>query len=329
MGRSADPCPQPGRGSTDAAIVAHRAERLLNVPAVRSFSRRSDADADVIRARLRALLESDAAGRGWVPSPDDVPTGGTSPWPDDSVQAAAPGVTEDVPDDPAAPDSGGLPPGIGRHRAPGRTARWDPGPGGARSLWIAGLGAALLLVGWTWSDRPDVDPAPAPTPAAETLSDGTTAPPVGEASQTAAAVVVSVVGPVVRPGLVTLPAGSRVADAVAAAGGLLPDADPASVNLAAIVPDGAQIVVGVPGAAVGSDGGGVPAGSAFGPGGRVDLNAATAEDLDALPGIGPVLAQRIVDHRTRHGPFRSVDQLDDVPGIGPAIAAELADVVTV
>jgi competence protein ComEA len=73
----------------------------------------------------------------------------------------------------------------------------------------------------------------------------------------------------------------------------------------------------------------VAAGGASGAGSRVDLNAATAAELDALPGIGPVLAQRIVDHRTRNGPFRSVDQLDDVPGIGPAIAAELAELVAV
>jgi competence protein ComEA len=152
-------------------------------------------------------------------------------------------------------------------------------------------------------------------------------PPVGEASEASAAVVVSVVGRVVRPGLVTLPAGSRVADAVAAAGGLLPEADPGSVNLAAVVTDGAQIAVDVPGTA--ADGGGALAGGGPGPGNRVDLNTATAADLDALPGIGPVLAQRIVDHRTRNGPFRSVDQLDDVPGIGPAIAAELAELVAV
>jgi competence protein ComEA len=135
---------------------------------------------------------------------------------------------------------------------------------------------------------------------------------------------------VVRPGLLTLPAGSRVADAIAAAGGLLPEADAASVNLAALVPDGAQIAVGVPGAGVGPGGtGAVAAGGAPAAGSRVDLNAATAAELDALPGIGPVLAQRIVDHRTRNGPFRSVDQLDDVPGIGPAIAAELAELVAV
>jgi competence protein ComEA len=118
-----------------------------------------------------------------------------------------------------------------------------------------------------------------------------------------------------------------VADAVEAAGGLLPGTDPASVNLAALVTDGQQIAVGVPGAVEGPptspDGGGT------GGGGLVDLNSASAQELDALPGIGPVLAQRIVAHRDEQGPFRSVDQLDDVPGIGPTIFAELAELVTV
>ena len=154
-------------------------------------------------------------------------------------------------------------------------------------------------------------------------------PACAAAPTTAGSVVVSVVGQVARPGLVTLPAGSRVADALAAAGGLLPEADPASVNAAAPLTDGEQIAVGVPGApapatAAAGGGSGVP-----GAGGLLDLNAATVADLDALPGIGPVLAQRIVDHRTAQGPFTSVDQLDDVSGIGPAIYAELAARVTV
>jgi competence protein ComEA len=292
---------------------------------VRFSSRRSDADADVIRARLRALLQDRGVG-GWVPDTDDE-----REWPDDGDRSASPDLTEESHGGGQVPDSAGLPPGIGRHRAPGRATRWDPGQVGVRSLWIAGLIAALLLAGWTWLERPRIEPAPA-VPAGGAFSTETDAPtpPVGEASETSAAVVVSVVGLVVRPGLVTLPPGARVADAVEAAGGLLPEADPASVNLAAVVPDGAQIAVGVPGTAVGPVGSGVAAaGGGSGPGTRIDLNAATAGELDALPGIGPVLAQRIVDHRTRHGPFRTVDQLDDVPGIGPAIAAELADLVAV
>jgi competence protein ComEA len=191
--------------------------------------------------------------------------------------------------------------------------------------------AALLLAGWTWLERPSVEPAPAAVPDRGALAAGTATPtaPVGEAAESSAVVVVSVVGRVARPGLVTLPAGARVADAVAAAGGLLPDADPASVNLAALVPDGAQVAIGVPGAPAGPDDAAAAPGGAGGHGGRVDLNAATAGELDALPGIGPVLAQRIVDHRSRNGPFRSIDQLEDVPGIGPAIAAELARMVAV
>jgi competence protein ComEA len=194
---------------------------------------------------------------------------------------------------------------------------------------VAGLVAALLLAGWTWLDRPRVEPAPAaPAGATHTGAEiDASAPSVGQAAETSEAVVVSVVGLVARPGLVTLPSGARVADAVQAAGGLLPGTDPAVVNLAALVTDGAQIAVGVPGDGTGAEAAGDTAAGAGT--GRVDLNSATAGELDSLPGIGPVLAQRIVDHRTRNGPFRTVDQLDDVPGIGPAIAAELAELVTV
>jgi competence protein ComEA len=190
---------------------------------------------------------------------------------------------------------------------------------------VAGLVAALVLVGWTWLQRPVVEPAHAPAPADEGGAgpEAPATPPVGEAAESSTTVVVSVVGLVVRPGLVTLPTGARVAEAIEAAGGLSPEADPASVNLAAVVADGQQIAVGV--------GGSVESGSTAAPGqgsaGPVNLNTAGVAELDALPGIGPVLAQRIVDHRTREGPFTSVDQLDDVPGIGPSIAAELADLV--
>jgi competence protein ComEA len=281
---------------------------------VRLSSRRSD-DADVIRARLRALLAEVGTG-GWVPQDDE--SDADEPGRDRVTRGSPPDVDPDESDV-------RLPRGIGRHRSPDRAARWDPGRGGARSLWVAALVAATLLVGWTWWDRPRVDPvgaAPQVTgsPEAET---GPASPPVGEMAETSATVVVSVVGLVARPGLVTLPTGSRVAEAVDAAGGLLPGADAATVNLAAVVSDGEQISVGVPAPSGTSAQGGATSG------GRVDLNRADAAALDALPGIGPVLAQRIVDHRARHGPFRSVEQLDDVPGIGPSTAAELADLVTV
>jgi competence protein ComEA len=282
---------------------------------VRLPSRRSD-DADVIRERLRALLDERNRFGGWVP--DEV---------DDEGDPAGARVTDDVVTTPLADDGdfgAGLPRGVGRHRAPGPEARWDPGRYGARSLWIAGLLAALLLAGWTWLDRPRVEPVDG-APASSTAPPS---PPVGEVAETSTTVVVSVVGQVASPGLVSLPTGSRVADAIAAAGGLLAEADPASVNLAAVVADGEQLAVGlagtVPSGAAPPDGSG-----ASGTGGRVDLNTAGVAELDALPGIGPVLAQRIVEHRSREGLFRSVEELDDVPGIGPAIAAELAELVTV
>jgi competence protein ComEA len=277
---------------------------------VRLPSRRSD-DADVIRARLRLLLEDSSRSRGWVP--DD----------DADVYAEAAEWDEEPATGPMAESEPGLPAGLGRHRAPAHTARWDPGRLGSRSLWITGLAAALVLVAWTWLDRPRVDPVPA-GPAASAVATHTPArPTVGEVADTSTTVVVSVVGSVVRPGLVTLPSGSRVADAVEAAGGLVPPADAAWVNLAAVVTDGQQIVVGAPGGPVGG-----ADGSGSAPGGKLNLNTATAAELDALPGVGPVLAQRIVDHRAQR-PFTSVDQLDDVPGIGPARAAELAELVTV
>ncbi|MCA0143917.1 ComEA family DNA-binding protein [Blastococcus sp. LR1] len=267
---------------------------------------RRDDDADLIRARLRLLLarEAELPG-GWLPDDDLAP----APY----VEAPEPLADAD--------EDESLPPGLGRHRAPGTAARWDTGRRGARALWVAALLAVALLLGWTWLDRPVVEPAadvPAVAPAPSTT-------PVGEAAETSPTVVASVVGQVARPGLVTLPTGARVADALAAAGGLLPGADAASVNLAAPVNDGEQIAVGLP-----SPGGAAAPGGSTPPGsGRVNLNTAGVAELDALPGIGSVLAQRIVDHRTEQGPFRSVEQLDDVPGIGPAIAAELAELVAV
>ena len=287
---------------------------------MRLSARRPD-DADVIRARLRALLDDRDRATGWLP--DDLPDADGAD--DDPLDEHGPGRRDRPP--PPTDDDGAPPEGIGRHRAPGTALRWNPGRRGARALWLAAALAAVVLVGWTWLDRPTVEPVANRTPVTTSAAPSApaAAPSVGEVADTTSAVVVSVVGLVARPGLVTLAPGSRVADAVDAAGGLLPEADPATVNLAAVVSDGQQIAVGVPGAQPG------PAGPAAAPepSGKVDLNTATTADLDALPGIGPVLAQRIVDHRTNQGPFRSVDELDDVPGIGPAIFGQLVDLVAV
>jgi len=138
--------------------------------------------------------------------------------------------------------------------------------------------------------------------------------------------VVDVEGAVRRPGLVRLPSGSRVADAVARAGGTTRLADRSAVNLAAPVSDGQQVLVPRRGSAAGTGGASaVPGGAA--PSGPVSLSSATAEQLDALPGVGPVTAQKIVDYRTQHGAFHSVDELDAIPGIGPARLADLRGLV--
>jgi competence protein ComEA len=137
-------------------------------------------------------------------------------------------------------------------------------------------------------------------------------------------ILVHVVGQVARPGLYSLADGSRVNDAITRAGGPRPRAALELVNLAAPVADGQQVVVPSrqEAAQVAASG---PAGSA--PGERVHLNSATLEQLDELPGIGPVTAQKILDYRTEHGAFGSVDELDAVSGIGPARLEELRDLV--
>jgi competence protein ComEA len=135
--------------------------------------------------------------------------------------------------------------------------------------------------------------------------------------------LVHVVGAVRTPGLYRLDDGSRVDDAIRAAGGPKPKADLDAINLAAPVADGQQVVVPVRGRGTASAGA-ASSGAAAGP---VHLNTATLEELDTLPGIGPVTAQKILDYRHEHGAFSSVDELDAVPGIGPARLAELKKLV--
>jgi len=137
-------------------------------------------------------------------------------------------------------------------------------------------------------------------------------------------VVVDVVGAVRRPGLYRLAHGSRIADAVTRAGGATSKADLAQVNLAAPLADGEQVVV--PKRLLGGAAG-TSATSPGAPGGPVQLSTATLEQLDSLPGVGPVTAQKILDYRQKHGAFRSVDELDAVPGIGPKRLDQLHDLV--
>jgi competence protein ComEA len=188
-----------------------------------------------------------------------------------------------------------------------------------RRLLLAAAGslALILLAGRFVLGAGTTTVAPLPSPPAETA--GVTGLP-------AARVVVHVVGAVRRPGLYRLEQGSRIAEAVARAGGATGKADLAQVNLAAPLADGEQVVVpkrgaaGVVGAAAGAGGTGAA-------GGPVHLSTATLDQLDSLPGIGPVTAQKILDYRAKHGAFSSVDELDAVPGIGPSRMDQLRDLV--
>ena len=156
-------------------------------------------------------------------------------------------------------------------------------------------------------------------------------PSPASAGSAAAVVLVHVAGAVRRPGLVELPPGARVAEALEAAGGVTRSGNPASVNLARPVVDGEQVVVARRGAAVAPLPFATSPGAGTGPGGTgpIDLNTATMEQLDGLPGIGPVLAERILDWRTANGRFSVVDELGEVSGIGEATLADLRPLVTV
>lgn len=222
-----------------------------------------------------------------------------------------------------------------RLRLSGSNRRINPGRGGLLAMAAVAVLVALLVGGWVLDSRPHPIPVTAAAAAPAVLS--TPARSAAAASISApAGVVVDVAGKVRHPGVYRLPAGARVQDAVSAAGGMAPGVDPVSVNLARRLTDGEQVLIGLP--AAGSPAGGQPAarggtasaGSVAGsPAGPVDLNSATAEQLDALPGVGPVLAQRIVDWRTQHGRFGSVDELSKVSGIGDAKLADLKPLVTV
>jgi competence protein ComEA len=201
------------------------------------------------------------------------------------------------------------------------TERWLPGVRQRRiALAVAGvvLGVAVAVAVGLAGSGPPAEPPPA-LPAAE--------PPGVVSSRAAERIVVSVVGLVAKPGLVTLPDGARVADALRVSGGPVAGADLSALNLARRLSDGEQIYVGVP-APPGVDPAG-SAGSAAAPGApaKVDLNTAALDALDTLPGVGPVTAQRILDWRTEHGRFTSVDQLREIDGIGPTRFDKLKDLV--
>lgn len=261
------------------------------------------------------------------------------------------GVTDGADPDGTGPDDADPPvPGWVPDGRPPRGREWlaavraDPGRAGGLALAVVAVLAILITV-FTLVRAHPAPVVSAKLPPVQAAADapapsGGTPPPQQQ-------VVVSVVGLVNQPGLVTVAPQARVADAVQAAGGPVTGADTLGLNLARRVADGEQIVVGIAtpaghpvalgssagagadtpvpdsgGSAAGSDGGG-SAGAA----GPLDLNSATAEQLDALPGVGPVTAAAILAWRQANGRFTSVDQLGEVDGIGPARLEKLRPLV--
>ncbi|MFI7665991.1 helix-hairpin-helix domain-containing protein [Nocardia sp. NPDC049526] len=238
-----------------------------------------------------------------------------------------------------------------------RGTRLDPGWRGLATLVAVGLAAVVVAAVVVLRERPVAQTVPLPSavristgtvPAglsgAGTAASSGAGPSVVPVTTSAATeLVISVVGLVHRGGLVRLPAGARVADALTAAGGAKDGADLSGLNLAQRLQDGDQVLVGPRGPNAGPQlgsttigaGGRPPGGSSPNsaavqrPSSKVDLNTATEAELDALPGIGPVTARAIVTWRTTNGRFTDVAQLGEVDGIGPARLARLRDLVTV
>ena len=200
-----------------------------------------------------------------------------------------------------------------------------------RLVAAAAVAAGVLLTWWVLAERPQVSEghvdltAPAVSATQEEAGDAVEGEAPGE-------VIVDVAGKVKRPGIVVLPAGARVHEAIEAAGGLDGTVDTTSLNLARELGDGEQVLVGIEPAAgpgSGGSGGGGSGGGGSGGGPVVNLNTATLEELQSLPGVGPVTAQAILTWREENGRFASVDDLLQVTGIGEKTLATLRDLVSV
>jgi competence protein ComEA len=245
-----------------------------------------------------------------------VVRGGTTSAPDDSTHTRVRPVRE--PEPVVAPV-----PVPGRHAARGRLTL------GAAQLAVVGLLVLAGLGGAAWwvlgGGEPEVVAPAAPRPAGDLVSVSSAPSPSGSASGGRASVTVDVAGKVRRPGIAVLDAGARVVDALEAAGGARDGVDLTGLNLARVLVDGEQILVGVAapaGVAATVTGGTSPVAT------LVNLNTADQVALESLPDVGPVTAQSILSWRSEHGAFTSVDQLLDVDGIGEVTLAKLAPYVT-
>jgi competence protein ComEA len=291
--------------------------------------------ADVARRRLAGLRAQLAAERG-----EDTPIPAEPPARPD-VDTAPAHVSE-------------IRPAHGRHaRRPvgllRRCAEWcgdrfpaalgaRPGLGSAQVGLVCLVVAVGLVAATWWAIRahgsggtvapPRVTSAPADValPSVSPTDSSTAQPAAASGGRQGAKIVVDVVGQVIHRGIVVLPTGSRVVDAVRAAGGLRPGVNRAQVNFARVLTDGEQLVVGADSAPAAPTG--TAPSSTAAPTALVNVNTADQATLETLPGIGPVTATAILQWRDQHGSFSSVDELLEVDGIGEATLAEIAPLVT-
>ncbi|MCY0958368.1 helix-hairpin-helix domain-containing protein [Streptomyces sp. H27-H5] len=341
VGAAAAPTRGPGRrhrfGGRNGDPPDGRSPGRSRGRAVGIVGRRPRPDPSAVRRRAEAMLTAPPPdGAAGVVGPDPAP--GTVPEPvvgpavgpvvgsvADPVARVGEVATGDPVAGPAGRDAWSL---AVRERMPvWLQARCAVEPRTVAAVAVVLVGAVGFAAQQYWTARPEpvtapavVAPAASPSPAA-----------------TPARVVVDVSGKVRDPGVRRLPTGARVEDALAAAGGVRPGTDTTGLNRARVLVDGEQVMVGVPaqppaaggaapgpGAGRGSSGAGAGSGSGAGP---LSLAGATVEQLDGLPGVGPVLAQHIIDFRTARGGFRSVDELRQVDGIGERRFSDLRALV--
>jgi competence protein ComEA len=282
--------------------------------------------AEAARRRL-ALLGRELARSGLEPSQ----TSGDDEWRVEPAVVADPGRhSRSRPTPLTTRGAGWL-----HDRLPGfLQGRVSLGPGHVAVLAVIAAAALVVTAYLTLRSAPAATPVPvartSPAQSTSSSSAAALASPAGSATSGApsAAVVVDVAGKVRRPDVATLPAGSRVVDAIRKAGGARVGVDLTSLNLARVLVDGEQILVGVgPAPGVAASAASQP-GAAAGDAPLVNLNSATLDQLDGLPGVGPVTAQKILDWRTAHGAFTSIDELLEVDGIGDKTLADMAPRLT-
>ncbi|WP_208032196.1 ComEA family DNA-binding protein [Streptomyces cyanogenus] len=305
----------PARGTTPGGTATVSAPEPATIPA---------------RARTTAAREpatAPAAEPAGAVSATSVPGSATEPEPADAVRLSEPEAAG-----PAWRERAGL---ALRERMPvWLQARYGVERRGVVALAVVLVAAAVFAVQHFWAGRPQSVSAPqvvhAPAPFTRKNEGATAGAAVSTPATPGAEIVVDVSGKVRKPGIRRLPAGARVADALRAAGGVRPGVGTEGLNRARFLVDGEQIVVGEPAGAAAPPGpaaGPLSGSTGTGPAAPVSLSTATVDQLDTLPGVGPVLAQHIIDYRSRHGGFRSVDELREVNGIGDRRFTDLRELV--